>query len=144
MTSVEIDQIRLGALLHDVGKLAVPRAILDKPGPLTAEVWGVMRRHPTYAKDLLTSVGVRQEIVDTAYTHHERWDGKGYPQGLRASAIPLVGRVVAVADVADALMSKRTYREALPPAVVRSYVAGSAGTQLDPRVVETFVGLPTA
>jgi putative nucleotidyltransferase with HDIG domain len=144
MSAAEIDRLRLAALLHDVGKQAIPRAILAKPGPLTAQERQIVRRHPSYAKDLLTDVGAEPEVVDAAYAHHERWDGNGYPLGLHATDIPLVGRIVAVADVVDALSSKRSYQEAWPPSTVRSYIATCAGTQLDPLVVDTYLNLPTA
>jgi len=139
-----IASLRLGAVLHDVGKLAIPPAILFKPGPLTIAEWTVMRKHPAYARDILRAAQARQEVVDAAYSHHERWDGEGYPQRLRGAEIPLSARIVAVGDVVDSLSSTRPYRAAWPAAQIRDYVAAGAGTLFDPGVCEAYLGLRAA
>jgi putative nucleotidyltransferase with HDIG domain len=144
MDSKLIDSLRLAALLHDVGKLAVPREILDKPGPLSSAEWHVMRRHPAYARTMLAAAQARPEVVDAAYAHHERWDGTGYPLGLKGTNIPLSARIVALADVVDALSSKRAYRAALPEPAVREHVAAGSGTQFDPAVVDAYLSLRAA
>jgi putative nucleotidyltransferase with HDIG domain len=144
MDSKLIDSLRLAALLHDVGKLAVPREILDKPGPLSNAEWRVMRRHPGYARNMLAAAQAKPEVVDAAYAHHERWDGTGYPRGLKGTDIPISARIVALADVVDALSSKRAYRPALPAVAVREHVSAAAGTQFDPSVVDAYLSLRAA
>jgi putative nucleotidyltransferase with HDIG domain len=139
-----IDSLRLAALLHDVGKLAVPREILDKPGPLSSAEWHVMRRHPAYARSMLAAAHAKPEVVDAAYAHHERWDGTGYPCGLKGTDIPLSARIVALADVVDALSSKRAYRAALHATAVRDHVSAASGTQFDPSVVDAYLSLRAA
>lgn len=133
--------IRRGALLHDIGKLGVPDGILLKPGPLTADEWEVMRRHPSYARTFLEPIEFLKPALDIPSSHHERWDGSGYPQGLRGEAIPLAARIFAAADIWDALRSNRPYRKALPRLAARDHIAGLAGTHLDPAVVRTFLEL---
>ena len=133
-----------GALLHDIGKVGIPDAILHKPGPLTAAEWTIMRRHPQYACDLLTALPALRHDVAIPYCHHERWDGTGYPQGLADYDIPWGARIVAVVDVWDALCSDRPYRAAWPVAQVRAYIAALAGSHLDPSVVSIFLQLPAA
>jgi len=144
LDATALDHLRLAALLHDVGKLAVPRTILNKPGPLSAIEWTVMRRHPAYARSMLAAAQARPEVVDAAYAHHERWDGTGYPRGLRGTDIPLSARIVALADVVDALSSKRSYRGAWQQADVRQHVSAAAGTQFDPGVVDAYLNLRAA
>jgi putative nucleotidyltransferase with HDIG domain len=144
MDSTRIDHLRLAALLHDIGKLAVPRAILDKPGPLSSSEWQIMRRHPGYARAMLAATHARPEVVDAAYSHHERWDGGGYPRGLRGAEIPLSARIVALGDVVDALSSKRSYRGAWREGDVRGHVESGAGTQFDPGVVDAYLSLRAA
>ncbi len=139
---VEEDQlvhVRRGALLHDIGKMAIPDEILRKPGPLTPEERAVMRRHPQYAYELLWPIPYLRPAVDIPYCHHERWDGSGYPRGLRGEQIPLAARIFAVVDVWDALRSSRPYRPAWPEDRVRSYLREQAGRQFDPRVVDAFL-----
>ncbi|HEX6605376.1 MAG TPA: HD domain-containing phosphohydrolase, partial [Chloroflexia bacterium] len=131
--------VRRGALLHDIGKMGIPDAILLKPGPLTADERAVMRRHPVYAYELLAPIAFLRPALDIPYAHHERWDGTGYPRGLRGSAIPLAARVFAVVDVWDALLSDRPYRPAWPAPEVRAYLRAHAGTHFDPAVVAAFL-----
>lgn len=144
MDSTRLDSLRLAALLHDVGKLAVPQEILDKPGPLSTSEWQIMRRHPGYARNILEAAHARPEVVDAAYAHHERWDGTGYPRGLRGVEIPLCARIVALSDVVDALSSRRAYRGAWRERDVRDHVATGAGTQFDPGVVDAYLSLRAA
>jgi PAS domain S-box-containing protein/putative nucleotidyltransferase with HDIG domain len=139
----QVTLLRHAAPLHDVGKLAIPDCILLKPGRLTAEEFDVMKTHAELGARLLSSGSSRvlQTAAVIAATHHERWDGTGYPKGLAGDAIPLVGRIVAVADVFDALTHDRPYKEAWPIERACAEIERSAGGQFDPRVVAAFVGL---
>src|SRR5690554_5220700 len=112
LDEAELMSLRRGALLHDIGKMGVPDAVLHKAGPLTDEEWAVMRTHPTLAKEMLAHIGFLGDAVEVPYCHHERWDGSGYPRGLAGTDIPLSARVFAVVDVYDALTSQRPYRAA--------------------------------
>jgi putative nucleotidyltransferase with HDIG domain len=135
----QITHLRRGALLHDIGKMAIPDEILRKPGPLTPEEMAIMRRHPQYAYELLWPIPYLRPALDIPYCHHERWDGSGYPRGLRAEEIPLAARIFAVVDVWDALRSSRPYRPAWPEDRVRAYLREQAGRQFDPKVVDAFL-----
>ncbi|NJN17773.1 MAG: response regulator [Oscillochloris sp.] len=135
----ELEQIRRGALLHDIGKMGIPDSILLKPGPLDDEEWTVMRRHPNLAYMLLKPIRYLHQALEIPLHHHERWDGSGYPRGLAGDAIPLAARLFAVVDVWDALSNDRPYRAALPPHQVRRHLSELAGTHLDPRVVAVFL-----
>ncbi len=130
--------VRHGALLHDVGKMGIPDSILLKPGALSEEEWDVMRRHPAYAVELLGPIEFLSRAVDIPACHHEKWDGSGYPRGLRGEEIPLAARIFAVVDVWDALRWDRPYRRAWTEDRVRDYLRTLAGTHLDPRVVGAF------
>lgn len=130
--------VRRGALLHDVGKIGVPDAILLKPGPLNDEEWGIMRIHPTYALRILAPVAYLRPCLDIPYRHHEKWDGNGYPGGLKGEEIPLGARIFALVDVWDALLSDRPYRKAWPEEKARALIKEQAGRHFDPRVVEAF------
>lgn len=132
------DTLRWGALLHDIGKMGIPDAILLKPGKLTPEERAVMERHPVLAKDLLAPIDYLAECIDIAYYHHERWDGAGYPEGLREEEIPYDARLFAVVDVFDALLSDRPYRQAWTLDETLAYLEAHAGTQFDPTVVRAF------
>lgn len=136
------DHIRRGALLHDIGKMGVPDAVLLKPGPLTAAEWELMRQHPVYAYELLAPIAFLTPALDIPYYHHERWDGSGYPHGLKANAIPLAARIFAVVDVWDALCSDRPYRAAWSRAMARAYLREQAGILFDPDIVAIFLQLP--
>lgn len=135
----ELVHVRRGALLHDIGKMGIPDSILLKPGPLTHDEWAIMRRHPEYAFELLSPIPFLRPALDIPYCHHERWDGRGYPRGLRGEQIPLAARIFAVCDVWDALRSDRPYRPAWPEERVRQHLAAEAGKHFDPRVVEAFL-----
>jgi HD-GYP domain-containing protein (c-di-GMP phosphodiesterase class II) len=135
--------VELSALLHDVGKIGVPDAILNKPGKLTADEFEEMRRHPEHGAAILANIQSRKvlELLPGVKYHHERWDGKGYPEGLKGDAIPLLGRILAVADFVDALTSDRAYRVAQPLDDVVEMVKQQAGEAFDPAVVEALVAL---
>ena len=137
----ELVHIRRGALLHDMGKMGIPDGILLKPGPLTGEEWAIMRMHPQYAYDMLSPIAYLRPALDIPYCHHEKWDGTGYPRGLKDEQIPLAARVFAVVDVWDALNSDRPYRKAWQEDKVREYVRQQAGKHFDPQVVEMFLEL---
>jgi HD-GYP domain-containing protein (c-di-GMP phosphodiesterase class II) len=137
----ELVQIRRGALLHDIGKMGIPDNILLKPGPLSDEEWTVMRRHPEYAHGLLSMVNYLRPALLIPYCHHERWDGSGYPRGLREEAIPLAARIFAVVDVWDALRSERPYRQAWPEEKVREYLRSQDGKLFDPQVLTLFLNI---
>lgn len=140
-TDDELIHIRRGVLLHDIGKIGIPDRILTKPGPLTDEEWEIMRMHPVYAYQILTPIPYLQASLDIPYGHHERWDGSGYPRGLKGTQIPLAARIFAVVDVWDALHSNRPYRSSVPMDQVIAYLKEQAGIQFDPQIVETFVEL---
>ena len=137
----ELSHIRRGALLHDIGKIAVPDSILLKPGPLTDEEWVVMRRHPDVAYEMLAPISYLGPALDIPYCHHEKWDGSGYPRGLKGDQIPLAARMFAVVDVWDALSSERPYRPAWAPEKVLDHLQAQSGSHFDPHVVESFLGL---
>ncbi len=135
----EIVNLRRGALLHDIGKMGVPDEILLKPAPLDENEWIVMRKHPQYAFDMLMPIEYLRSALDIPHYHHERWDGSGYPFGLKGQAIPLAARIFAVVDVWDALTSNRPYRKAWSPTQAREYLRAEAGKLFDPMVVEIFL-----
>ncbi|MDK2897610.1 MAG: hypothetical protein PWP04_1730 [Candidatus Atribacteria bacterium] len=141
VNSEDLIHIRRGALLHDIGKMGIPDQILLKPGPLSKEEWKIMKKHPTYAWELLSPVEYLRPALDIPYCHHERWDGKGYPRGLKGEEIPLAARLFAVVDVWDALISDRPYRPAWPKEKAREYIKEQAGHHFDPQVVEKFLEL---
>jgi HD-GYP domain-containing protein (c-di-GMP phosphodiesterase class II) len=139
MSEEELVHVRRGALLHDVGKMGIPDNILLKPGPLTEREWGVMRRHPTLAYELLSPIEFLRPAIDIPYCHHERWDGGGYPRGLTHEQIPLAARVFAIVDVWDSLRSDRPYRDAWAEERTRAHIWDEAGKHFDPNVVEVFL-----
>lgn len=141
MTESEIVQVRRGALLHDIGKMGVPDAILRKGGPLSDEEWVVMRQHPQHAYDLLKPIEFLRPALDIPYCHHERWDGTGYPNGLKGDRIPVAARRFAVVDVWDALSSDRPYRKGWPQSQVLEHLKALRGTHLDPAAVDAFLEL---
>jgi len=134
-------RIMLGGFLHDLGKVGVPDAVLHKGGSLTDEERGLMRRHPALGFELLrdSPSAVIRLGAEIALTHHERWDGSGYPQGLRGNEIALSGRLVAAADVLDALSTERPYKAAWPLHLAIREIAGQAGTHFDPAVVAALI-----
>ncbi|HLJ60999.1 MAG TPA: diguanylate cyclase [bacterium] len=134
----EIRAIRWGALLHDIGKIGVPDEILRKPGPLTEDEWNVMRKHPAIGEEILRPVDRMSPVAALVRHHQERWDGSGYPDGLRGDAIPLGARIVAVGDAYSAMMDDRAYRKGRTREGALDDLRRGAGTQFDPQVVEVF------
>ncbi|GAP07799.1 protein containig PAS domain S-box [Anaerolinea thermolimosa] len=141
MSEEQIQHVRRGALLHDIGKLGVPDAILSKVDALTAEEWEVMRRHPQMAYEMLYPIEYLRPALDIPYCHHEKWDGSGYPSGLKGEEIPLAARMFTLADVYDALTSDRPYRKAWSRPRALNYLREQAGKHFDPRLVEVFFSL---
>ncbi|HLE26688.1 MAG TPA: HD-GYP domain-containing protein, partial [Anaerolineales bacterium] len=141
MSDAERVHLRRGALLHDIGKMGVPDAILLKPGPLTDEEWEIMRKHPVYAYEMLLPILYLRPALEIPYYHHEKWDGTGYPHGLKGEQIPLAARIFAVVDVWDALRSDRPYRPAWPAEKVQEHIRSLAGTHFDPQVAKMFLTL---
>ena len=137
----ELSHIRRGALLHDIGKIGVPDGILLKPGPLTDEEWAAMKKHPTFAYEMLSPIRYLRLALDIPYCHHERWDGSGYPRGLKGEQIPLTARIFAVVDVWDALTSDRPYRPAWSRKKVLEHIQAGSGSHFDPIAVEQFLGV---
>lgn len=135
----DLIHIQRGALLHDIGKMGIPDRILLKPEPLTEDDWAIMHQHPVYAYKLLSRIPYLLPALDIPYCHHERWDGSGYPRGLKGEEIPLTARIFAVIDVWDALSSDRPYRPAWSKDAILSYLRNQAGKQFDPKVVEVFL-----
>jgi HD-GYP domain-containing protein (c-di-GMP phosphodiesterase class II) len=134
----ELAHIYRGALLHDIGKMGIPDNILLKPGPLTPDEWVVMRQHPENAYKLLSPISHLRRALDIPYGHHERWDGSGYPRGLKGEEIPLSARIFAVVDAWDALNSDRPYRKAWSKKEAFKYILEGSGKSFDPAVVEKF------
>ncbi len=137
----ELSHIRRGALLHDMGKMAIPDEILQKPGPLNEVEWEKMRRHPLYAYEMLSPISYLHRALEIPLYHHERWDGSGYPHGLRGENIPLVARLFSIVDVWDALSTDRPYRKKLPRSEVIAYLREYAGKLFDPKLVEVFMSV---
>lgn len=137
----EMVHIRHGVLLHDMGKLAIPDRILLKPGSLTEQEWEVMRQHPRFAFDMLQPIPYLRKAIDIPYCHHEKWDGTGYPRGLKGEQIPLSARIFAVIDVWDALRSDRPYRHRWPEDKILTHIRSLSGTHFDPDVVEAFFNI---
>lgn len=141
-SEVELRDVRRGALLHDVGKIGIPDSILLKPGPLMPEERKEMERHPVIGYEIIRGIDYLRTAGDIVLHHHERYDGKGYPHGLRGEEIPLGARIFAVVDTFDAMMSDRVYRSALPFSDVRAEILRCSGTQFDPRMVSYFASIP--
>jgi PAS domain S-box-containing protein len=137
----QLVHVRRGVLLHDIGKMGIPDQILHKPGPLDDEEWEIMRQHPDYAYDMLKSIDYLTPALNIPHYHHERWDGSGYPEGLKGEAIPLEARIFAVVDAWDALTSDRPYRKAWSEEKTKRYLQEMAGKEFDPDVVEILLRL---
>jgi PAS domain S-box-containing protein/putative nucleotidyltransferase with HDIG domain len=142
LSEAELVQVRWGALLHDIGKMGVPDQILTKPGPLNAEETIIMKQHPTFAYELLSPIRYLRMALDIPYCHHEKWDGSGYPSGVKGIHIPLAARIFSIVDVWDALNSDRPYRAALTVEEANDYIQANSGIIFDPQVVEVFATLP--
>lgn len=139
MNDEQLINVQRGSLLHDIGKMGVPDNILLKPGPLTEEEWEIMRKHPQFAYELLTPISYLHQALDIPYSHHEKWDGTGYPRELKGEEIPLAARIFAVVDVWDALTSERPYRPAWSREKAIDYIQAQSGVHFDPQVVEVFL-----
>ncbi len=139
ISEAELVHVRRGALLHDIGKMSIPDSILLKTGPLSDEEWQVMRLHPLYAFELLSPIVYLRPALDIPYCHHERWDGTGYPRGLKEEQIPLAARIFSLIDSWDALNSERRYHAAWPEDRIKSYIRSLAGSQFDPKIVDLFL-----
>lgn len=131
--------LKIGALLHDIGKLAIPEMVLRRQGPLNPQEVALIRQHPQFGRDLLEQANFPRVVLDIVYAHHERWDGSGYPLGLRGDQTPLAARVVSIVDAWDALGSDRGYRTEWPQARVLDYLRDGAGSQFDPGLVALFL-----
>ncbi len=138
-----LQNIRRGALLHDIGKMGIPDSILYKNGPLDEEEMRLVHLHPGFAYNMLKGIDYLQEALEIPYCHHEKWDGTGYPRGLRGEEIPISARIFAIVDVWDALVSDRPYRKAMPPDEVITYLKSRSESHFDPRVVEAFLRIMT-
>jgi putative nucleotidyltransferase with HDIG domain len=140
----QLEHIRRGALLHDIGKMAVPDQVLRKPGPLTDAEWEIMREHPKYAAEMLRGISFLEPAIDIPSLHHERWDGTGYPHGLKGEEIPIAARIFSVIDAWDSILSDRPYHKAQTEAEARMILQECRGTQFDPHVVDVFLAMPDA
>jgi putative nucleotidyltransferase with HDIG domain len=141
INKTELVHIRRGALLHDIGKMGIPDAILLKPGSLTDEEWEIMRKHPVYAYEMLSLIKYLNNALEIPYCHHEKWDGSGYPRGLKGEEIPPAARIFSLADVYDALTSDRPYRKAWSKQQALDHIQAGSGTHFDPLMVEAFLGM---
>lgn len=135
----EMVHVTRGALLHDIGKMAIPDGILLKPGQLTDDERKLIQKHPVYAYEMLSPIEFLRPAIDIPYCHHEKWDGTGYPRGLKGEDIPFAARIFPVIDVWDALISDRPYRKGLPHDVVLEHIQADSGKHFDPRVVNAFM-----
>lgn len=141
VSEVELTYIRQGAMLHDIGKMGIPDSILLKPNPLTPAEWEIMRQHPTYAFDILNKIEYLKPALDIPLHHHEKWDGSGYPYGLKGVEIPLAARIFAITDVYDALTSDRPYRTAWSRERVLAYIRSESDKHFDPDITKIFLRL---
>jgi putative nucleotidyltransferase with HDIG domain len=139
LSVAELEDLHLGALLHDVGKIRVPDSILNKSGPLSEEEWEVMRQHTLAGEAILAPLSSLRGVLPIVRSHHERWDGHGYPDGLRGEAIPLGARIVAVCDALSAMSEDRPYRYWREPDAIREELTANAGWQFDPTCVTVLL-----
>lgn len=135
------EEVSFGFMLHDIGKIGVPDAVLNKPGPLADGEWEVMRRHPELGVKIVEPIGFSETATEIILSHHERWDGAGYPKGLEKEEIPLTARAFAIADAYDAMTTDRPYRSALPKEHALEAISDAAGAHYDPEVVDVFVDI---
>ena len=138
MSEMQVESVIVAAILHDVGLLEIDYGILKEKGELSEKDRHEIRKHPTFSRDYVEQVSFPYPVAPLVYAHHERWDGKGYPEGLRGDAIPMGARIIAVAEAFDAMTSRHSYRTAITPAAAVDELRKNAGTQFDPRVVEVF------
>lgn len=139
LSEIEVSKLKVGGLLHDIGKIAIEEGILNKPGKLTEQEWLEIKRHPEIGYRILSSCHEMLELTEGVLCHHEKWDGTGYPKGLKGEAIPRVARIIAVADSYDAMTSERSYRKALSEEIVLQEIRNNAGTHFDPEIVKLFI-----
>ena len=139
LTPEQLERIRLGAVLHDVGKIGIEDKILKKQAPLDKDEWTVMQTHPDLGYDIMSRVDGLRDVIGGMRYHHERWDGKGYPLGLKGEEIPLIARIISVADTYDAMVSTRPYRKGMDPKLAYEEIVKYRGTQFDPEVVDAFI-----
>jgi putative nucleotidyltransferase with HDIG domain len=137
----ELDNVRRGAFLHDIGKLTIPDEILRKPGPLTKEEWEIVKKHPKFAYEFLKDIEFLKNAINIPYCHHEYWDGSGYPRGLKGTQIPLEARIFTVVDVYDAIRSERPYHKARSIEETLQALRKGRGIIYDPEVIDTFLCL---
>jgi len=133
--------IQRGSILHDIGKMGIPDNILHKPGTLTSKEWAIMHQHPQYALQMLSSINWLKPALDIPHYHHEKWDGSGYPRGLKGTQIPIAARVFAIVDVYDSLTSNRPYRSAWSHTEAKNYISSESGGHFDPKIVDCFAKL---
>jgi HD-GYP domain-containing protein (c-di-GMP phosphodiesterase class II) len=141
MNDAELVHVRRGSLLHDMGKMGIPDSILLKTDQLTDEEWSIMHCHPQYAFDMFSPIEYLRPALDIPYCHHEKWDGTGYPRGLKGNEIPLPARLFAIVDVWDALTRERPYRQAWSKEKALAHIRKQAGKHFDPHVVEIFLNI---
>ena len=141
LTDVQLSLLQLLCLLHDIGKIAVPLEILNKPGRLTSEEWAVLRSHAEKGYQIAIATDELKPLADVILYHHERWDGKGYPTGLKQEEIPILSRVISIVDAYDAMVNDRSYRKALTPDKAKKEIRDNAGTQFDPCIATEFIKL---
>ncbi len=135
----QVRQVEKAAILHDIGKIGVADAVLSKPGPLDDAEWSEMKRHPELGYQILNGINFLKDVADIVFAHHERWDGGGYPRGLKREEIPLGARIFGVVDAFDAMTSHRPYRKAMPTSRAVAEIVRNSGTQFDPEVVQAFL-----
>jgi putative nucleotidyltransferase with HDIG domain len=135
----DLIHLRRGVLLHDIGKIGIPDAILNKPGPLTDTEWKLMGKHPEFGFEILSPIAFLQPAAEIAHCHHENWDGSGYPRGLNGEKIPRLARIVSVCNVWDNLVADKPYRKGLGKKEALNRIEESSGKQFDPKIVDTFV-----
>jgi putative nucleotidyltransferase with HDIG domain len=139
LSTEEIKHVYYGALLHDIGKMGIPDEILNKAGELTPAEQKIVDQHPVFAHELLKDIGYLGKAIEIPYSHHEHWDGSGYPQGLKGEEIPLSARIFTVVDYWDALTSDRPYREAWSVEKAKQYLSDQSGKIFDPQIVRIFL-----
>lgn len=137
-TAEEINNLRFGSILHDIGKIHISEEILTKAGPLSDQEWVEMKKHPEMGAELIKDIHFLKPAIPVILYHHERWDGSGYPYGFEGEKIPVIARIVAIADSFDAMTTLRPYRDELSPGQAFSEVMAGSGIQYDPLIVETF------
>ena len=139
LSNYKIKELEMTGLLHDIGKISIDEGILNKPGKLTNDEWNEIKKHPEIGYRILSTVNELAEIAEYVLSHHERWDGKGYPRGLKGDKISFESRIIALADTYDAMTSNRAYRKAISKEIVLDEIKRCAGTQFDPELAGVFI-----